>query len=252
MNNVGRCSEKTFDADFCAKWAVSMMRSALAPGCPATHFAGLPKSNITSFDAGSMAYAFDYGRYHFVALHHSPRYEARGIGVGASMPWLARELASATAQQRRIVLFVHAHKELRLQEDPTFAALIERSNVVALFYGHVHIRPWGLVGRFPGTNVPIFNCGASWYNVYCLAEFGPDAIRVGAVAHFGDGVPTWFGTSLHSLPREQRAKPVLEVFTANPNVTTWVGRLAGCAAGRGARARVTGGGLRQSPCADHS
>ena len=200
-----------------------MMRAALSPGCPgATHWAALPRGEITSFDAPSMAYAFDYERYHFVVLHHSPRYAAPSIGVAPSLAWLARELAAATAQGRRVVLLLHAHKELGLPRDPTFARLIEGSNVVAIFYGHVHIRPWGLVGRFPNTSVPVFNCGASWYNVYCLAEFGEDALRVGVAAHFGDGRPRWFGGSLHSLPRGQRAKPVLEAFVPNPNVTTWV------------------------------
>ena len=199
------------------------MRAALSPGCPgATHWAALPRGEITSFDAPSMAYAFDYERYHFVVLHHSPRYAAPSIGVAPSLAWLARELAAATAQGRRVVLLLHAHKELGLPRDPTFARLIEGSNVVAIFYGHVHIRPWGLVGRFPNTSVPVFNCGASWYNVYCLAEFGEDALRVGVAAHFGDGRPRWFGGSLHSLPRGQRAKPVLEAFVPNPNVTTWV------------------------------
>ncbi|KAI8474863.1 MAG: Metallo-dependent phosphatase-like protein [Monoraphidium minutum] len=221
VNNVRRCSEKAVDASFCAKWAVAMMRAALSPDCPSSHWAGLPKANITSLDIGSMSYSFDYGRYHFVVLQHSPRYEAKELGIVPSMAWLARELAAATAAQRRVVLLLHAHKELRLTHDPSFARLLENSNVVAMFYGHVHIRPWGLVGRYPNTSVPMYNCGASWYNVYCVAEFGDDALRVGAVAHYGDGVPTWFGTSLHTLPRGQRSKPVLEVFVPNPNVTTW-------------------------------
>jgi hypothetical protein len=170
-----------------------------------------------------MSYSFGYGRYYFIVLQHSPRYEAREIGIAGSMGWLARELAMSTAAGRRVVLLLHAHKELQLAYDPTFSRLVENSNVVAIFYGHVHIRPWGLVGRYPNTSVPMYNCGAAWYNVYCLAEFGEDSMRVGAVAHYGDAVPTWFGTSLHSLPRGQRGKPVLEVFVPNPNVTTWVG-----------------------------
>jgi hypothetical protein len=241
---VGHCSEKTIDRHFCAKWAVSMMRSALSPDCATGHYAGLPKSNITSFDAPSMAYAFDYGRYHFIVLHMSPRYDAPEIGIAPSMGWLARELAAATAQQRRAVLLLHAHKELRLPHDPTFARLIEGSNVAAIFYGHIHIRPWGLVGRYPNTSVPIFNCGASWYNVYCLAEFEEDGFRVAAVTHYGEGRPAWFGASLHSLAREQRAKPVLEVYVPNPNVTTWV-RAAGSSRLRGGRRGAAGGAGRR-------
>lgn len=136
------------------------------------------------------------------------------------MSWLAAELSAATAQQRRIVLLLHAHRELSLATDPSFSRLVANSNVVAIFYGHVHIKPWGLTGNFPNTGVPMFNCGASWYHVYCYAEFGPDRFRVAAVIHnetVGSSEPQWFGTSVHALLRQQKSKPVLQQFTMNPN-----------------------------------
>lgn len=139
------------------------------------------------------------------------------------MSWLGQELSVATGQQRKIVILVHAHRELLLMQDPTFRKLISSSNVVALFYGHIHIRPWGFVGNYPGTKVPMYNCGAAWYNVYCLAEFAEDGIRVGAVMHHGDGKPTWFGTSQHSLKPAQRAKPVLVSFMQNPEYEPYNG-----------------------------
>jgi hypothetical protein len=79
------------------------------------------------------------------------------------MAWLASELSAATAQQRRIVLLLHSHRELGLAVDPAFARMLTNSNVAALFYGHVHIKPWGMTGNFPNTKVPMFNCGASWW-----------------------------------------------------------------------------------------
>jgi len=150
------------------------------------------------------------------------RYEQSSLSVKSSLGWLAAELSSATAQQRRIVLLLHAHRELGLAVDPTFSRLVANSNVVAIFYGHVHIKPWGMTGNFPNTNVPMFNCGASWYHVYCYAEFGTDTLRVGAVVHnatAGSSTPQWFGHSVHALLKQQKAKPVLQQFSQNPNQT---------------------------------
>lgn len=144
------------------------------------------------------------------------------LSVKSSMRWLAAELSSATAQQRRIVLMLHAHRELGLALDPTFSRMVSNSNVVAIFYGHVHIKPWGMTGNFPNTNVPMFNCGASWYHVYCYAEFGTDTLRVAAVVHnatSGSSEPQWFGHSVHALLKQQKAKPVLQQFAQNPNQT---------------------------------
>jgi hypothetical protein len=58
--------------------------------------------------------------------------------------------------------------------------------------------------------------------VYCYAEFGPDRLRVAAVVHnttTGTTQPQWFGHSVHALLRQQKAKPVLQQFTMNPNST---------------------------------
>eukprot|EP00882_Tetradesmus_deserticola_P032572 GHRQ01037045.1.p2 GENE.GHRQ01037045.1~~GHRQ01037045.1.p2 ORF type:complete len:118 (+),score=41.91 GHRQ01037045.1:98-451(+) len=92
----------------------------------------------------------------------SCRYVESSLAVAASMSWIASELSAATAQQRRIVLLLHSHRELGLASDPGFARLLANSNVAGIFYGHVHIKPWGMTGNFPNTNVPMYNCGASW------------------------------------------------------------------------------------------
>jgi hypothetical protein len=199
------CSDKAAvagDGSACAKRVVDEMRALLSPGCPTRHWSSFPKDQVTSFDADSMAYAFDYARYHFVALHFSPRHRSARLGVAGSLAWLARELSHASGQGRRAVILVHSHGELGLTDDPTFARLIggAGSPVVALFFGHIHVRPWGYAGTFPRTAVPMFNCGASWYNTYCVAEFAEEGMRVGAVSHGGDGSPRWFGHSAHLLP----------------------------------------------------
>lgn len=182
------------------------------------------------------AHLFDLTAVVCLVLSWLYRYESSSISIKSSLGWLAAELSSATAQQRRIVLLLHAHRELGLALDPTFTRLVANSNVVAIFYGHVHIKPWGMTGNFPNTNVPMFNCGASWYHVYCYAEFGADSLRVAAVVHnatAGSSAPQWFGHSVHALLKQQKAKPVLQQFAMNPN-QAWT---------NGARPRRAGGAV---------
>ncbi|WIA32140.1 hypothetical protein OEZ86_002990 [Tetradesmus obliquus] len=247
VNNVRDCpgQYKGLDNNVCAKRAVDNMRAVLTPGCDDSTWGNFPRNNVTSFDVDSMAYSFDYNDWHFVVLQYSPRYAESSLSVKASMSWLSSELSAATAQQRRIVLLLHSHRELGLASDPGFARLLSNSNVAAIFYGHVHIKPWGMTGNFPNTNVPMFNCGASWYHVYCYAEFGPDRLRVAAVVHnatTGSTQPQWFGHSVHALLRQQKAKPVLQQFTINPN-NTLTSDAGGLAAVRVAAAAVLAAAL---------
>eukprot|EP00775_Hariotina_reticulata_P012965 gene12965-13094_t len=222
VNNVHRCrfEFKELGSNACARIAVDTMRAVLMPGCDGSTWSNFPRGEVTSFDAGSMAYSFDYDNWHFVVLQYSPRYSEPSLALSSSIGWLAAELSSATAQQRRIVLLIHSHRDLGLSEDPTFSRMVNSSSVAAIFYGHVHIRPWGMTGMFPGTNVPMFNCGASWYHVFCYVEFGQDRLRVAAVVHNateGVPLPRWYGTSVHTLLKQAKAKPVLQQFTMNPS-----------------------------------
>jgi homoserine kinase len=76
--------------------------------------------------------------------------------------------------------------------------------------------------------------------VYCYAEFGPERLRVAAVVHnatTGSSQPQWFGHSVHALLRQQKAKPVLQQFTMNPNSTLTSG-VGGAGAARVAGAAV--------------
>jgi hypothetical protein len=73
--NVNDCvgHYKSFDRNVCARTAVDNMRSVLMPGCDTHTWANFPRDNITSFDADSLAYSFDYNNWHFVVLQYSPR-----------------------------------------------------------------------------------------------------------------------------------------------------------------------------------
>jgi hypothetical protein len=73
--NVNDCvgHYKSVDRNVCARTAVDSMRSVLMPGCDTHTWANFPRDNITSFDADSLAYSFDYNNWHFVVLQYSPR-----------------------------------------------------------------------------------------------------------------------------------------------------------------------------------
>lgn len=73
--NVNDCAGhfKSIDRNVCARSAVDHMRSVLMPGCDEHTWANFPRNNVTSFDADSMAYSFDYNNWHFVVLQYSPR-----------------------------------------------------------------------------------------------------------------------------------------------------------------------------------
>lgn len=73
--NVNDCAGhfKSVDRNVCARSAVDQMRSVLTPGCDEHTWGNFPRGNVTSFDADSMAYSFDYNQWHFVVLQYSPR-----------------------------------------------------------------------------------------------------------------------------------------------------------------------------------
>jgi hypothetical protein len=81
--NVNDCAGhfKSTDRNVCARTAVDTMRAVLTPGCDATTWSNFPRENVTSFDANSLAYSFDYGAWHFVVLQYSPRWVVRCVCV---------------------------------------------------------------------------------------------------------------------------------------------------------------------------
>lgn len=84
--NVNDCAGhyKSTDRNVCARMAVDTMRSVLTPGCDTATWANFPRNNVTSFDAESLAYSFDYNDWHFVVLQYSPRWVQGGAACRAS------------------------------------------------------------------------------------------------------------------------------------------------------------------------
>lgn len=70
------------------------------------NFAG----NLKSYDAGSMAYSWEIGNYHFVQLHAHPSYAMQGTGINTGFNitpaknWLIKDMNAATLAGKHIVI----------------------------------------------------------------------------------------------------------------------------------------------------
>lgn len=112
-----------------AQHAMGYLRGAFCGKVP-----GFDASRIVRYDASSLAYSWEEGRYHFVHVHYYPAYEAATIGLRSSVTWLEHDLRLAHAANLTTVLFVHSSQGLN--------AALERAvlgrNVKAIFAGHSH------------------------------------------------------------------------------------------------------------------
>ena len=66
--------------------------------------------NLKSYDAGSFAYSWEIGNYHFVQLHAHPSYTIQGTGVNTGFnitpakDWLIKDLNAAALASKHIVI----------------------------------------------------------------------------------------------------------------------------------------------------
>ena len=116
------------------------------PNCNIEHAIGYFKSafcgqisnfhtdRILRYDASSLAYSWDEGRYHFVHSHYYPTYEMASMKYRSSVEWLEKDLQLARDAGLATVLFVHAVEYL----NPAMERIILEKNVVAIFAGHTH------------------------------------------------------------------------------------------------------------------
>lgn len=133
-----------------ARYFLDMWLGQPDPGCNADHalaymrdglfcgksIPGLDKDALRSVDAGSLAYSFDRGNFHFVQLHYHTKYTIPHLDLKGSLEWLERDLEIAHNAGLASVLWVHAFFfEYRNQE---FRRLVDLYNVVAIFAGHKH------------------------------------------------------------------------------------------------------------------
>lgn len=113
------------------------------PNCNTEHAIGYFKSGfcgqipnfqsdrIVRYDASSLAYSWEEGRYHFVHTHYYPTYEMASMQVRSSMDWLDNDLAMARDAGFTTVMFVHAANYL----NPAMEKVILGKNVVAIIAG---------------------------------------------------------------------------------------------------------------------
>jgi hypothetical protein len=116
------------------------------PNCNAAHAIGYFKSGfcgripyfrperIARYDAASLAYSWNEGKYHFVHTHYHPAFEMASMKLRSSVEWLARDLTLARDAGYATILFVHAAQGLHA----ALESVILNKNVKAIVAGHTH------------------------------------------------------------------------------------------------------------------
>ena len=95
-----------------------------------------PLERLTRYHAGSLAYSWEQGNYHFVHLHYYPTYEHSDLGLASSMEWLEQDLIMAHEAGLASILFVHAAEGLTSNQ--VLKRVLLGRNVKAIFAGHTH------------------------------------------------------------------------------------------------------------------
>lgn len=195
-NNVDDCFGNEFidwpihGSNSCAVHAVRYVQAMVGCGT-VPNFA---HTEVHGFDAGSLAYSWDIGSWHFVQLHNYPTYAEPAIGVSSAITWLANDLAEAAAAEKKVVLNLHDYAEHWSMTNAGFQAAISGKTVVAVFAGHFHGTD-GLTSTVPSTSIPIFLSGAAEKNRFLLAEFGDDYLTVATINTL-NGAPAFLTGSL--------------------------------------------------------
>lgn len=178
-------------SNVCANRAIKYMKSMI--NC--TSETNFPAAQVTGYDDGSMAYSFEIGKYHFVQLNYYPGYTNTTISVTASNAWLTKDLATATAAGKRIVINLHTNDN-GAWLDNDFQSAITNQNVVAIFGAHIHPAS-GLqqpVSNGKNSNIPFIRSGSPHFSRFTLVEFGDDYINFAVLSDTG-GVPAFVSTT---------------------------------------------------------
>ncbi|WP_019427529.1 metallophosphoesterase [Limnohabitans sp. Rim28] len=187
-NNLGSCLSFSWDKDRCAKNAINLIRGSVFAG----YTKNMPAHTIESFDAGSLAYSWNRGRYHFVQLHNAPNYKIDRLKISASIEWLRADLARAKARGQSII--INMHKPALPDE---FLQAIDGHPVVAIFAGHLH----STIGKIKdaqtpsGQTVPVFLSGSADQQSFLQVGFDPNKVRVTSMSSKG-GQATPLGETL--------------------------------------------------------
>ena len=188
-NNAAKCYRGTFDANCCTKNAIAYMKQGVA----CNTIPNFPSKKVASYDARSMAYSWNVGRYHFVQLQYHPFYENTNLGIYSSIDWLEDDLKAAYQRGQYTVVFSHVVFN-NVASVEIFANVTRNRNVVAIFHGHRHDffgnMDRGATGNIYPHDIPVFFSGSSGYKVFLLAEFRNESFSVGVV-NTTTGVPTY-------------------------------------------------------------
>jgi cytolysin (calcineurin-like family phosphatase) len=147
---------------------------------------------------GSLAYSKGFGDVHLVQLNNEPTYTVNftsgnplartSFEITDALDWLERDLKSARAQGKIIILNMHkvydwAGNDAQISR---FKQMINHYKVTAVFGGHDHkgvgihmySRKWELFGE-----VPVFMSGSASQQTYLIASFTDDrqSLKISAV-----------------------------------------------------------------------
>jgi len=129
-------SGSTYNADqwvgsqYCnSRHAMGYIRSGFCGNIP-----NFDPGGIVRYDASSLAYSWEEGRYHFVHTHYFPAFESAGLDLKSSIAWLERDVSLAHQANLTTILFVHASQGL----NDAMQRVLLGKNVAAIFAGHSH------------------------------------------------------------------------------------------------------------------
>lgn len=187
-NNLGSCQSFSWDKNRCAKNAINLIRGSVFAG----YMKNMPAHTIESFDAGSLAYSWNRGRYHFVQLHNDASYKIPRLGISPSTEWLRADLARAKARGQSIVINVH-----KPSLNKAFLQAIDGQPVVAIFAGHLHesVGKQKDVKTPSGQNVPVFLSGSADKQTFLKVGFEPTQVAVTPMSSKG-GQPVPLGETV--------------------------------------------------------
>ena len=178
-NNLNNGNSFSTDNNRCAKNAINLICGSVF----LDYVKNMPSETLESYDAGSLAYSWNKGPYHFVQLHNEPDYEIPKLGISKSVDWLEKDLARAT--QRGQTIIVNMHKPPAA--DSSLASILSAHKVAAIFAGHLHSSP----GKFSnlktttGQLVPVFLSGSADESTFLRVDFqnfnGQRSIRIAKI-----------------------------------------------------------------------
>ena len=143
-------------------------------------------SHITEV-TGSLAYSKNFDNVHMVQLNNCPTYERRWgeintssvfqprmyvYKITSSLNWLEKDLATARAQGKIIILNMHEpnFEDCDPTQAPTFLDMLKKYKVSAIFAGHYHQLMGKFDNSFASGTTPVFLSGSASQSTYLIAE----------------------------------------------------------------------------------